>query len=95
MKNPITNTKLQSLTLLKKGKVRDIYELDSSNILIVSSDRLSAFDVILNEAIPEKGVILTALSNYWFKVTNHLISNHISGLELTRKAQLGINVLIF
>ena len=82
MKNPITNTKLQSLTLLKKGKVRDIYELDSSNILIVSSDRLSAFDVILDEAIPEKGVILTALSNYWFKVTNHLISNHISGLEL-------------
>ena len=74
-------TKL-SLPLLHRGKVRDIFDVDKDNILIVTTDRLSAFDVIFEQTIPEKGKILTSIANYWFDKTEHLIQNHLTNIEL-------------
>ena len=74
-------TKL-SLPLLHRGKVRDIFDVDKDNMLIVTTDRLSAFDVIFAQTIPEKGKILTSIANYWFDKTEHLIQNHLTNIEL-------------
>ncbi|MCK5897679.1 MAG: phosphoribosylaminoimidazolesuccinocarboxamide synthase [Methylococcales bacterium] len=73
---------LSSLRLLAKGKVRDIYEIDEDYMLIVTTDRLSAFDVILPEPIPGKGCVLTNVSNFWFYKTNALIANHLKNIPL-------------
>lgn len=73
---PIFNSELQSLPLIKRGKVRDIYAVDDQHMLIVATDRLSAFDVILPNPIPDKGAVLTAVSNFWFDFTETLIANH-------------------
>ena len=67
------------LKKLYSGKVRDLYEIDSQTMLIVASDRLSAFDVILNEPIPQKGEILTQISNFWFNKLAHIMPNHFTG----------------
>ncbi len=71
---------LTSLSLLHRGKVRDLYEVDSEHLLIVQTDRLSAFDVILPDPIPGKGEVLTTLSNFWFEKLQHIIPNHLSGI---------------
>jgi phosphoribosylaminoimidazole-succinocarboxamide synthase len=71
---------LTSLPLLHRGKVRDIYAVDEQHLLIVQTDRLSAFDVILPTPVPGKGEILTALSNFWFARLGHIIPNHLSGI---------------
>jgi phosphoribosylaminoimidazole-succinocarboxamide synthase len=68
-----------SLKKLYSGKVRDLYEIDDKRMLMVASDRLSAFDVILEEPIPEKGKILTAISNFWFAKLDGLVPNHFTG----------------
>jgi phosphoribosylaminoimidazole-succinocarboxamide synthase len=68
-----------SLKKIYSGKVRDLYEIDDKRMLMVATDRLSAFDVILAEPIPEKGKILTAISNFWFDRLGHLIPNHFTG----------------
>ena len=68
-----------SLKKLYSGKVRDLYEIDDKRMLMVASDRLSAFDVILNEPIPDKGKILTAISNFWFDKLKDLVPNHFTG----------------
>src|SRR5574344_1620075 len=68
-----------SLKKLYSGKVRDLYEIDDKRMLMVASDRLSAFDVILDEPIPEKGKILTAISNFWFEKLKDLVPNHFTG----------------
>ncbi len=73
---------IKSLPLLNQGKVRDIYDVDEDYMLIVTTDRLSAFDVILPDPIPDKGVILTTVSNFWFDRTKHIISNHLSDKTL-------------
>ena len=77
----ITQTNL-SLPLLHRGKVRDIYSIDDKHMLIVTSDRLSAFDVVFSQPIPEKGKILTSIANYWFKKTEHIIQNHLTEVSL-------------
>ncbi len=69
---------IQSLKLIHKGKVRDIYDIDESHMLIVTTDRISAFDVILPTPIDEKGAILTAVSNFWFNKTQDQIANHLA-----------------
>ena len=74
---------LTSLTLLARGKVRDIYDIDAQHMLIVTTDRLSAFDVILPDPIPGKGSVLTAVSNFWFAKLQHIIPNHLSTMTLT------------
>ena len=79
---PVFHSDLQSLDLINRGKVRDIYAVDDDHMLIVASDRLSAFDVVLPDPIPGKGAVLTELSNFWFERTGKLISNHLSTLHL-------------
>jgi phosphoribosylaminoimidazole-succinocarboxamide synthase len=68
-----------SLKKIYSGKVRDLYEIDAKRMLMVASDRLSAFDVILNEPIPDKGKILTAISNFWFDKLSGIVPNHFTG----------------
>ena len=72
---------LKSLKFLHRGKVRDIYAVGDDKLLVIQSDRLSAFDVILPDPIPGKGEVLTAMSNYWFKKLSHVIPNHLTGIE--------------
>ena len=71
---------LTSVPLLHRGKVRDIYSVDSDKLLIVQTDRLSAFDVILPTPVPDKGKVLTALSNFWFHKLSHIVPNHLTGI---------------
>tara|TARA_R110002073_G_scaffold55010_1_gene141266 strand:- start:1722 stop:2612 length:891 start_codon:yes stop_codon:yes gene_type:complete len=73
-------TSIKSLPFVHRGKVRDIYAVDDDSLLIVQTDRLSAFDVILPTAVPEKGKVLTAISNFWFKKLAHVIPNHLTSI---------------
>ncbi|UPQ84150.1 MULTISPECIES: phosphoribosylaminoimidazolesuccinocarboxamide synthase [Pseudomonas] len=75
----MTTPSALSLKKIYSGKVRDLYEIDDKRMLMVATDRLSAFDVILAEPIPEKGKILTAISNFWFDKLAHLVPNHFTG----------------
>jgi len=77
MSDALHESNLKSLKLLHRGKVRDIYAVDEERLLIVQTDRLSAFDVILPTPVPGKGEILTALSDFWFKRLSHVIPNHV------------------
>jgi phosphoribosylaminoimidazole-succinocarboxamide synthase len=67
-----------SLPLIQKGKVRDIYDIDDKRMLIVTTDRLSAFDVVFDDGIAKKGAVLTSVANFWFDKTNHIIPNHLT-----------------
>ncbi len=71
------SSQLKNLSLINKGKVRDIYSIDDDKMLIVTTDRLSAFDVIMSEPIPSKGRVLTQMSNFWFNKLSHIIPNHL------------------
>jgi phosphoribosylaminoimidazole-succinocarboxamide synthase len=82
MPETLFNSDLKSLPLVGRGKVRDIYGVGEDHLLIVTTDRLSAFDVVLPTAIPGKGAVLTAVSNFWFERTRDLIPNHLSELSL-------------
>ena len=82
MPDPVFETNLKRLTLLARGKVRDIYDIDEKHMLIVTTDRLSAFDVVLPEPIPNKGIVLTQVSNFWFDKLSHIVPNHFSDLTL-------------
>src|SRR5688500_7893726 len=73
-------TTIQSLRFLHRGKVRDIYGVDEDKLLIVQTDRLSAFDVVLPTPVPGKGELLTALSSFWFGKLAHIIPNHLTGI---------------
>ena len=73
---------ISCLKLLARGKVRDIYDIDEHHLLIVTTDRLSAFDVILPDPIPGKGLVLTSVSNFWFEKMKDIIPNHLSELAL-------------
>src|SRR4030042_623928 len=72
----ISETNLTGLKLMKRGQVRDIYDR-GSDLLIVATDRISAFDVVMADPIPEKGRVLTAISAFWFEITEHIIPNHL------------------
>lgn len=82
MNSTISKSPIHSLPLIHKGKVRDTHEIDSKHLLIVTTDRLSAFDVILPTPIPEKGRILTQMANFWFNHLQSIIPNHLSDLRL-------------
>ena len=79
----IFNSNIKSLKLINSGKVRDIYEVDDEHLLIVTSDRLSAFDVILPDPIPGKGYVLTEVSNFWFERFKNIIPNHITETKIS------------
>lgn len=78
----VYETNLKSLPLVQKGKVRDIYAVGEDHFLIVTTDRLSAFDVVLPDPVPRKGAILTEISNFWFERTSGIISNHLTDMTL-------------
>jgi len=78
----IFETSLDQLELIARGKVRDIYAIDDAHMLIVTTDRFSAFDVVFAEPIPHKGELLTEVSNFWFARTAAMITNHLTTLDL-------------
>ena len=78
--NAVFETNIPSLPLLHRGKVRDIYAVEEDKLLIIQTDRLSAFDVILPTPVPGKGRLLTALSSFWFEKLDHIIANHLTGI---------------
>ncbi len=99
--NTLFESELSDLKLLNRGKVRDIYEIDAGHLLIVTSDRLSAFDVILPQPIPGKGEVLTRVANFWFDRTKALVPNHLSDKPLAsvvtnpaERAALGDRALV-
>jgi len=95
----VTTTLLQSdlpgLALLHRGKVRDVYALAGNELLIVASDRLSAFDVVLPDPIPGKGEMLCQMSNFWFGKTAHLLPNHLTGREVADVLPAGVDPALY
>ena len=79
---PLFESRLRGLTKIHQGKVRDIYDVDAEHLLIVTTDRLSAFDVVLPDPIPFKGEVLTQISLFWFAKTQHIIANHLAALKV-------------
>lgn len=80
MPQPLLKTTIKSLKLIHQGKVRDIYDIDEKTMLLVSTDRLSAFDVILPTGIQNKGAMLTQMANFWFEKLGHIVPNHLTGI---------------
>ncbi len=80
MRAPLLETSIKSLKKLHQGKVRDIYDIDAHTMLLVSTDRLSAFDVILPTGIQHKGAMLTQMANFWFEQLQDVVPNHLTGI---------------
>lgn len=80
MTTAILDTTIQSLPLISKGKVRDIYAVGSDRLLMITTDRLSAFDVVMQDPIPGKGIVLNQMSNFWFDYLANIIPNHLTGV---------------
>jgi len=78
---PLYESNLKSLKRVGRGKVRDIYAVGDDKLLILVSDRLSAFDVVLTDPIPDKGRVLTEMSNFWFAKLAHVVPNHLTGID--------------
>jgi phosphoribosylaminoimidazole-succinocarboxamide synthase len=78
--NSLYQSTIQSLPLLGRGKVRDNYAVGDDKLLIVTTDRLSAFDVVMNEPIPGKGMVLNQMSDFWFDKLGHIVPNHLTGI---------------
>ena len=74
-------TSIKSLPLVSKGKVRDVYALGDDKLLMITTDRLSAFDVVMGEPIPEKGIVLNQMANFWFDKLASVIPNHLTGID--------------
>lgn len=81
MSAPLFETSIASLPLVYRGKVRDTYAVGDDKLLIVTTDRISAFDVVLKQPIPDKGRVLNALSNFWFERLAHVVPNHLTGID--------------
>jgi phosphoribosylaminoimidazole-succinocarboxamide synthase len=79
---PVHTTALRGLEKIHTGKVRDIYAIDAQSMLIVTTDRISAFDVVLPDPIPDKGRVLNSISNFWFERTRHIVPNHLTGRRI-------------
>lgn len=101
MSHPLLKTSIESLELTHQGKVRDIYAIDQKTMLLVSTDRLSAFDVILPTGIANKGAMLTQMANFWFEKLKHIVPNHLTGIAPESvvtsdgdKAQLGSRAVV-
>ncbi len=101
MTTPLLQTHLTSLKRIHQGKVRDIYEIDAKTMLLVSTDRLSAFDVILPTGIANKGAMLTQMANFWFEKLRHIVPNHLTGInpnslvtDPAEQAQLGSRAVV-
>jgi phosphoribosylaminoimidazole-succinocarboxamide synthase len=77
----LLNSDIHSLPLVYRGKVRDSYAVGDDKLLLITSDRLSAFDVVMNQPIPGKGPVLNAMSNFWFEKLGHIVPNHLTGID--------------
>lgn len=84
MNAPLLKSSIQSLQLINQGKVRDIYDLGRDHMLLVATDRLSAFDVVLPTPIENKGAVLTQIANFWFEKLGHIVPNHLTGIDPQR-----------
>src|SRR5918994_3066142 len=84
MLSAMLESHVSSLQRIHQGKVRDIYAVDEQHMLIVTTDRLSAFDVVMPDPIPGKGRVLTQISNFWFARTRHIVPNHLTGEPLSQ-----------
>jgi phosphoribosylaminoimidazole-succinocarboxamide synthase len=91
----LSESNLPGLDLIHRGKVRDVYALPPAELLIVASDRLSAFDVVLPDPIPGKGEMLTQISNFWFGKTAHLVPNHLTGKAVASVLPPGTDVALY
>src|ERR1700743_3598733 len=80
--SPVFRTALRGLERIHEGKVRDIYAVDAHRMLIVTTDRLSAFDVVLPDPIHYMGRVLNEISNFWFSRTGHIVPNHLTGAAI-------------
>ena len=80
MTQALLETSINSLPLISKGKVRDIYAVSDQYLLMVTTDRLSAFDVVMQEPIPGKGIVLNQMANFWFERLKHIVPNHLTGI---------------
>ncbi len=89
MSQPLYESTLTSLPKIASGKVRDIYAVGADKMLLVTSDRLSAFDVVLGDPIPDKGRVLTAMANFWFEKLGHVVPNHLTGIDPESVVGLG------
>jgi len=101
MTQPLLQSSIKSLPQINQGKVRDIYDIDADKMLIVTTDRLSAFDVVLPTPIAHKGAVLTQIANFWFEKLGHIIPNHLTGIDPNsvvrdpaEKAQLGERAIV-
>ncbi|MDE2272314.1 MAG: phosphoribosylaminoimidazolesuccinocarboxamide synthase [Xanthomonadaceae bacterium] len=91
MPTTLLESNLPGLELVHRGKVRDVFALPGDRLLIVASDRLSAFDVVLPDPIPGKGEMLTQISNFWFGKTAHLVPNHLTGTPVEEVLPAGVD----
>ncbi len=81
MTQALLETSINSLPLISKGKVRDIYAVNDQYLLMITTDRLSAFDVVMQEPIPGKGIVLNQMANFWFERLKHIVPNHLTGID--------------
>ena len=95
MPTVLPQSDLPGLDLIHRGKVRDVYAIGADELLIVASDRLSAFDVVLPDPIPGKGEMLTRISNFWFDKTAHLMPNHLTGKRIADVLPAGTDVGLY
>ncbi|HOV58872.1 MAG TPA: phosphoribosylaminoimidazolesuccinocarboxamide synthase, partial [Rhodanobacteraceae bacterium] len=95
MPTTLHQSNLPGLDLIHRGKVRDVYALSARELLIVATDRLSAFDVVLPDPIPGKGEMLCQISNFWFAQTDHLVPNHLTGKDVARVLPAGTDLALY
>ena len=95
MPTTLHTSDLPGLPLIHRGKVRDVYELSGNRLLMVATDRLSAFDVVLPDPIPGKGEMLCQISNFWFDKTAHLIPNHLTHEDLAGVLPAGVDLALY
>ncbi len=95
MPTTLLQSDLPGLELLHRGKVRDVYGLSGDHLLIVATDRLSAFDVVLPDPIPGKGEMLCQISNFWFARTEHLVPNHLTGIDVASVLPAGVDASLY
>ncbi|MCX7032949.1 MAG: phosphoribosylaminoimidazolesuccinocarboxamide synthase [Arenimonas sp.] len=95
MPTTLHSSDLPGLPLIHRGKVRDVYELPGNRLLMVATDRLSAFDVVLPDPIPGKGEMLCQISNFWFDKTAHLIPNHLTHEDVASVLPAGVDLALY
>ena len=95
MATTLLQSDLPGLNLIHRGKVRDVFDLGDGHLLMVATDRLSAFDVVLPDPIPGKGEMLCQISNFWFAKTAHLMPNHLTGIDVASVLPEGVDAALY